>query len=71
MYILGRRVQREHGLEPGDEVNVVVQGGASHIVPAGRAGLPGSQQDGSWDFVGAAIRSRVYNGCDLHQVFRD
>ncbi len=30
-----QQVRRELGLEPGDEVNVVVQGGVAHIVPAG------------------------------------
>lgn len=30
-----QQVRRELGLEPGDEVNVVVQDGVAHIVPAG------------------------------------
>lgn len=30
-----QQVRRELGLEPGDEVSVVVQGGVARIVPAG------------------------------------
>ncbi|MGI9064460.1 MAG: AbrB/MazE/SpoVT family DNA-binding domain-containing protein [Pseudonocardiaceae bacterium] len=30
-----QQVRRELGLEPGDEVDVIVQGGAARIVPAG------------------------------------